>query len=338
MPSLARRGEQEDAMSLHRCCFAIVALWAASAVLAHAQSYPDKPVQIIADSSAGSTPDVALRFVAEQLTKLWGQQVVVVNKPGAGGSVAARAAADAAPDGYTLYQPVLSTFVALHPAAPNVPLHVPKDFLPIGFVAENPMFIAVAPSLKINSLKELIERAQQHPGEISYATTGIGRLTHLAGELLQHEAKIKLQLVPYTGGPSHAISDVATGRVGMIIEGYSGIAGAARSGSIKLIAVASAKRLPEFPDVPAVSETNPDFVATGWAILAAPLGTPQTIIDKVSADLHKVTQQPELDAKLAKLGSYTRPMLAADATAFVHKQQSIWDPVLADIAAKQPKQ
>jgi tripartite-type tricarboxylate transporter receptor subunit TctC len=246
-------------------------------------------------------------------------------------------AADAAPDGYTLYQPVLSTFVSLHPAAPNVPLHVPKDFLPIGFVAENPMFIAVSPTLKINSLKELIERAKQHPGEISYATTGIGRLTHLAGELLQHEAKIKLQVVPYTGGPSHAVSDVATGRVGMIIEGYSGIAGAARSGSIKLMATAAAKRLPEFPDVPAVSETIPDFVATGWAILVAPLGTPKAIVDKVSADLFKVTQQPELGAKLAKLGSYTRPMLAADATAFVHKQQSVWDPVLADIAAKQPK-
>jgi tripartite-type tricarboxylate transporter receptor subunit TctC len=304
---------------------------------AQAQGYPDKTVQIIADSSAGSTPDVALRFVAEQLTKLWGQQVIVVNKPGAGGSVAARAAADAAPDGYTLYQPVLSTFVSLHPAAPNVPLHVPKDFLPIGFVAENPMFIAVSPTLKINSLKELIERAKQHPGELSYATTGIGRLTHLAGELLQHEAKIKLQVVPYTGGPSHAVSDVATGRVGMIIEGYSGIAGAARSGSIKLMATAAAKRLPEFPDVPAVSETIPDFVATGWAILVAPLGTPKAIVDKVSADLFKVTQQPELGAKLAKLGSYTRPMLAADATAFVHKQQSVWDPVLADIAAKQPK-
>jgi tripartite-type tricarboxylate transporter receptor subunit TctC len=320
-------------------CF-IVALLAASAAIpgARADGYPDKPVQILADSAAGSTPDVALRFVAEKLTKLWGQQVVVVNRPGAGGSVAARAAADAAPDGYTLYQPVLSTFVALHPAAPNVPLHVPKDFLPIGFVAENPMFFAVAPSLKINSIPELIAAAQQRPGEISYATTGIGRLTHLAGELLQHEAKIKLQLVPYTGGPSHAIGDVATGRVGMIIEGYSGIAGAARSGTVKLIAVASPKRLADFPDVPAVSETIPDFVATGWAILVAPLGTPEAIVNKVSADLDKVTRDAELGQKLAKLGSYTHPMLAAETTAFVRKQQSVWDPVLADIARKQPKQ
>ena len=123
-------------------------------------SYPNKPVQIIADLSAGSTPDVALRFVADRLSQSWGQQILVVNRPGAGGSVAARAASEAEPDGYTLYQPVLSTFVSLRPAAPNVPLHVPKDFLPIGFVTENPMFIAVSPSLGISTLPELIALAR----------------------------------------------------------------------------------------------------------------------------------------------------------------------------------
>jgi tripartite-type tricarboxylate transporter receptor subunit TctC len=306
-----------------------------AAVPAGADDFPSKPVQIIADSAAGSTPDVALRFATDALTKKWGQQVVVVNHPGAGGSVAAGIAAKAAPDGYTLYQPVLSTFVSLHPAAANVPLHVPKDFLPIGFVAENPMFIAVTPSLGINTLPELIAAAKKKPGSISYATTGVGRLTHLAGELLQHEAKIKLLLVPYTGGPSHAVGDVGTGRVSMIIEGYSGIAGAARSGTIKLIAVASPKRLPEFPDLPTVAETLPGFSATGWAILVAPVGTPTSIINKVSKDLYDVTGQPDLQKNLGKLGSYTRPMNAADTTAFVHKQQAIWNPVLADIVKSQ---
>jgi tripartite-type tricarboxylate transporter receptor subunit TctC len=213
--------------------------------------YPEKVVQIIEDSAAGSTPDVALRFVADELSKLWRQQVLVINHPGAGGSLAARVASEAAPDGYTLYQP----------AAPNVPLKVPRDFLPIGFVAENPMFIAISPNLGVKTLPELLALAKKRPGEISYATTGVGRLTHLTGELLQHEAHIKLQLVPYVGGPAHAISDVATGRVGIIIEGYSGIAGAARSGSVNLIAVASAKRLADFPNVPTVSETIPDFLA-----------------------------------------------------------------------------
>ena len=306
--------------------------------LAKAADYPEKPVQIIADSAAGAAPDVALRFVAEALGRTWRQQAIVVNKPGAGGSVAARMAADATPDGYTLYQPVLSTFVSLNPPAANVPLHLPKDFLPIGFVEENPMFIAVTPESGIKSLPDLIERAKKEPGKITYATTGIGRLTHLAGELLQHEAKIKFLLVPYTGGPSHAVGDVATGRVDMIIEGYSGIAGPAHSGQIRLIATAAAKRLAEFPDVPAVSEFIPGFQATGWAVLVAPLGTPAAIVNKVSADLKAVTSQPELQAQLAKLGAYTNPMLADETLAFVNKQQSIWQPVLDDIVKQQKAQ
>lgn len=321
-----------------RCCVltSVLATLAAT-VQAQAGGYPGKPVQILADSSAGSTPDVTLRFIADGLTKTLGQQVVVVNRPGAGGSIAARAAAEAAPDGYTLYQPVLSTFVALHPAAPNVPLHVPKDFLPIGFVVENPMFIAVSPSLGVKSLPELIALARKKPGAISYAATGIGRLTHLTGELLQHEAHIELLLVPYTGGPAQAVGDVANGRVGMIIEGYSGVAGAVRSGSVKLIAVASAERLADFPDVPAVAETIPDFIATGWGILVAPVGTPDAIVRKVSEDLYKVVKDPELNKKLAKLGSYTRPMLADETLAFVHSQQDRWNPVLADVVRAQQK-
>jgi tripartite-type tricarboxylate transporter receptor subunit TctC len=323
--------------SYTRCCLLAAALLAMPSASAHAQAtdFPAKPVQVLADSAAGSTPDVALRFVTDALGKIWGQQVLVVNKPGAGGSVAARAAAEAAPDGYTLYQPVLSTFVSLHPAAANVPLHVPKDFLPIGFVAENPMFLAVSPSSGITSLKDLIEKAKKNPGKYSYATTGVGRLTHLTGELLQHEAGIKLLLVPYTGGPAHAVGDVVTGRVNMIIEGFSGIAGPARSGQIKLIATAAAKRLADFPDVPTVAETIPGFQATGWAVLVAPLGTPEAIVSKVSADLKKASGQKDVEQSLAKLGSYTNPMTAAEANDFVHKQQGMWQPVLDDIAKEQ---
>jgi tripartite-type tricarboxylate transporter receptor subunit TctC len=124
-------------------------------------------------------------------------------------------------------------------------------------------------------------------------------------------------------------SDVATGRVGIIIEGYSGIAGAARSGSVNYLA--------DFPNVPTVSETIPDFLATGWGVLVAPLNTPEAIIQKVSADLRQVTSQSDLQKKLAELGSYTRPMTPTETTAFVHQQQNIWNPVLADIAQKQQK-
>ena len=146
-----------------------------------------------------------LRVIADRLGQIWGQQVIAVNHPGAGGSIAARLAADAAPDGYTLYMPVLSTFVSLPGGPPNLPIRLPRDFMPIGFAAENPMFVAVTPALGIATLSDLIGRAKARPGDISCAVTGIGRLTHLTAELLQSQAGIKLLMVPYTGGPAHAI-------------------------------------------------------------------------------------------------------------------------------------
>ncbi len=312
-------------------CVAIVAAAAAQAEDAH---YPSKPVTIICDAAPGSTPDVDTRFIAEGLNKAWGQQVITVNHPGASGGIAARAAAEAQPDGYTLYMPALATFIAQPGQVPNLPLQLPRDFAPIGFTAENPMFIAVNPQLGVGTLAELIALAKKKPGEISYATTGVGRLTHLTGELLQMRAGISLLLVPYNGGPARAAGDVANGRVSFIIEGYSGIAASVKSGLLKLIAVASAKRLPDFPDLPTVAETLPGFAATGWQVMVAPPGTPDAIIQKVSVDLHKVVDDPELKQKLGRLGSYTRHMSPAEALAFVADQQQTWRPVLEKIAAK----
>jgi tripartite-type tricarboxylate transporter receptor subunit TctC len=328
-------------MKGHWHCLRIAWLWllavsAAAQVSAQAQPYPSKPVTIIADSAAGSTPDVVLRLIADRLGQIWRQQVVAVNHPGAGGSIAARIAADSAPDGYTLYMPVLSTFISLPSAAPNLPIRVPRDFTPIGFTAENPMFVAVNPALGVAKLSDLIARAKVRPNEISCAVTGIGRLTHLTAEFLQMRTDVKLLMVPYTGGPAHATSDVVSGRVSFIVEGYSGIAGAVQSGLIKALAVASEQPLTEFPDVPTVAETVPGFSATGWQILVAPLGTPETIIRKLSEDLRSVVSDPELKQKIALRGSYTRAMSPAETIAFVEAEQRKWTPVLERIGNRTP--
>ena len=301
---------------------------------AHAQEYPTKPVTIISDSAAGSTPDAVLRVIADRLGQMWSQQILAVNHPGATGSIASRIAADSAPDGYTLYMPVLSSFVALPGPAPNVPIRLPRDFTAIGFAAENPMFVVVSHSLGINKISDLIAQARACPGAISCAVTGVGRLTHLTAELLQSRADIKLLTVPYTGGPAHAISDVVSGRVGLIIEGYSGIAGAVQSGSVKAIAVASEEPLAEFPGLPTVAETFPGFSATGWQILVAPVGTPQPIITKISEDLRKVVSDLDFKKTIAARGSYTRAMSPAEAIAFVQAEQEKWKPVLELITNK----
>jgi tripartite-type tricarboxylate transporter receptor subunit TctC len=301
---------------------------------AWAQAYPDKPVTIISDAAAGASPDVATRFIADGLGRLWGQKVIVLNRPGANGSIGARAAAEAVADGYTLYAPTLSTFVALPTVAPNLPVRLPRDFLPIGFIADQPMFIAVNPSLGIATLPQLIERAKQEPGKISIALTGIGRMTHLTGELLQQRADIKLLSVPYARGPASAIGDVASGRVSMIIEGFSGIIGAVKAGEVKLIATAAPTRLPEFPDLPTAGETIPDFSAAGWLVLVAPVGTPAQIIARISVDLAKVVTDADIKKRLGATGSYPRAMTAEETRAFVARQQATWLPVLQGISGE----
>jgi tripartite-type tricarboxylate transporter receptor subunit TctC len=159
-------------------------------------------------------------------------------------------------------------------------------------------------------------------------------MTHLTGELLQQRADIKLLTVPYNGGPATAFADLGSGRVSMTIEGYAGIVGAVKSNAIKLIAVASSERLADFPDLPTVAESIPDFSAAGWQVLAAPVGTPQPILNKVSADLAKVESDTEFKKRLATVGAYPRAMTPEQTLAFVQKEQETWLPLLEKVNGK----
>lgn len=294
---------------------------------AQATDYPNGPVRIISDSSAGSTVDVVLRIIADGMSQHWGQQVLIVNHPGAAGAIAARNAAQAAPDGYTLFAPATSLFLAVAGKAPNLPLMVPRDFLAIGYTVDQPLAIGVSPQLGIKTLPELIALAKTKPGQLSYAVTGIGRLTHMMGELIQLRADIKLQVVPYSAGTAQAYTDVIAGRIPIVMEGYAGMAGPVQSGAITAIAVASPKRLPNI-DVPTVGETLPGFVASGWQAVVAPLGTPEAVINKAATALRGALENPEVRDKIAARGSYTRAMTPAETTAFIRAQQEQWKPAL----------
>jgi tripartite-type tricarboxylate transporter receptor subunit TctC len=329
----------EGDMKRRQYCFSLIGLFLLTlpvVSLAHAQvgNYPQKPVMIISDAAAGTAPDITARFVAKGLGEIWRQQVVVVNRPGGNGSIAARAASDSAADGYTLFMPSLSTFAALPTVAPNLPVKLPRDFLPIGFTAEQPMFITVDPALGITTLPQLIELAKREPGKISIAVSGIGRLTHFTTELLQARADIRLLSVPYTHSMTSALADVASSRVSVIVQNYSAIVGAVESGQVKLMAVASPERLPEFPDLPTVAETIPGFSATGWQVLVAPVGTPAPIIGKVSADLSKAIGNADFKKRLATIGSYSHAMTPEEVLVFVAKEQQTWLPVVRKIFTK----
>jgi tripartite-type tricarboxylate transporter receptor subunit TctC len=320
-----------------RTLLSLAAGAAASPVLsriesARAQDYPNKPVRIITHSAPGGSPDALLRIVADRLTQKWGQQVVVLNHPGAGGAVAARTAAAAAADGYTLYMPASSAFVTLPGLQANLPLELPSNFLPVGFVALQPFLLSVVSSLPIKTLPEFIALAKQKPGELSYAATGRGTLSHLTGEALQQLAGIKLLMVPYLGGTSQALNDVISGRVPMVIDAYPPLAGALQAGTIKALAVGSAKRLPDFPDLPTTAETFPDFSPGGWLALVAPVGTPDAIVQKLSDDVREAVLDPTTRTKLEMTGNYPNPMSPAELLSFIRAEQKTWKPVLDQIA------
>ena len=306
--------------------------WAASA-------YPDRLVRIVVDSAVGSANDFTARTLADKLGKLWGQQVVILNQPGAGGGISARVAAAAPADGYTLYLPATSVFLALPGGpgvAPNLPIELPRDFAAIGFVLQQPIFIAVSPKAGITSIAELIARARAKPDDVSYASTGRGRLTHLTMELLQDRAQVKMRLVPYAGGPAQAMGDVMSGRVDLVLDAYAGLAGSMHGGLVKMLAATSERRLPGFENLATVAETLPGFFVGAWNVMLAPVGTPDAIIRKVNADLRTALEDKDLLAKFAGNGAFTQYMTPEETIAFTQSQQTTWRPILQRIAREAP--
>ena len=308
---------------------------------AAAQSdYPNKPVRMIVDSAAGSANDATSRILADKLSQIWGQQVVTLNQPGAGGGIAARVASQSPNDGYTVYLPSTSTFLALPGGlgvAPNMPVEVPRDFTSVGFVLQQPIFIGASHKSGIADLRQLIEMAKQKPNEVTYAATGRGRLTHLTMEMLQARTGIKLQLIPYAGGPAQAMNDVMSGRVHLVLDAYAGLAAALKGDLIKGIADTSLERLPGFENLPTVAETVPDFFVGAWTVMLAPTGTPDPIVRKVSADLWTALNDPEVKARFQANGAFVKHMTPEQVTAFVQNEQKTWRPILEQVANETPK-
>ena len=268
---------------------------------AAAQGYPDRPIRLIIPFAPGGAADVLVRILANRLPEAIGQQVVIDNRVGAGGLIGTELAAKATPDGYTLLATGTPHVILpnLYKKAPFDPL---RDFAPIMQFATQPYALTVHPSLGVNSVKELITLARKQPGQINYASSGNGGAQHLFAAMFAHMAKIDLVHIPYKGS-ALGRADLLGGRVKLGCLGISSIINNHRAGQLKIIAVTSAKRSPELPDIPSIGETVPGYDATLWTGILAPRGTPSGAIDRVHRELTKLLQTKEVQAAFDRVGT-----------------------------------
>jgi tripartite-type tricarboxylate transporter receptor subunit TctC len=310
-----------------------LALIAATAP-AQSQDYPTKPVTFITPAAPGNSPDVATRIVADRLTQIWKQQIVVLNRPGAGGLIAAQAAAAAENDGYTLYMSQASTFTVLPiEQEGKLTLNLQTAFVPIGLVGEQPIAIAVNKDVPANSIAELITLANKTPDGMLFGATNRGGQSHLTGELFRERAKANISFV-HAVGASVSLNDVIAGRIPIMFEGLAGLEPGIKGGGIRLLAVATRKRLPNVPDLPTIDETVPGVVSSGWLVLMAPAGTPAPIIQKVSADLRKVIAIPDVVERFQTLGTYTRDLTPTQTEEFIRSEEQLWWPIVRRVNQK----
>jgi tripartite-type tricarboxylate transporter receptor subunit TctC len=296
------------------------------AAVAKAQDYPAKPMKIITQGAAGSGPDVIARLVAEELGRHWRQQVLIVNQPGGGGVMAARTAAAAEPDGYTLYIPTVTSFVIMPEVQRMLPFDMMRDFTQIGFVAETPMMIGVSPALGVDTLKGFIDLSRKRPTTLFYAANNRGSFPHLTGELFRKQTGADVTFVPYAGATT-GLQDLMGGRIAMIVESVGALTGPMQGGSINPLGVASVRRLPNLPDVPTVAEIVPGFEAVGWFVLSGPAKLPAAIVRKVNQDLNNIVARPDFAQKLLALGAYPRAMRPEEISTFIRKEEQVWRPV-----------
>jgi tripartite-type tricarboxylate transporter receptor subunit TctC len=268
---------------------------------AAAQTFPDKTVRMIVAFGAGGTLDTLARIVAGKLSDMWGQQVVVENRPGAGGNIGAAQASQAAPDGYTLHfgAQTLAVNVTIQPHKGFDPI---RDLEPIVFVGTAQDVLMVPPDFPAKTVSELIDYAKKRPGELNYASAGPGSSGHLATVLFSELTGVKLQHVPYNS-LSQGVMDIMSGRISVWISTLGGHLGNIKSGKVRGLAVSGESRADELPDVPTFKEIGVPFVAeTSWYGIFAPKGTPRAIVEKVNRDVNAVLAMPDVKARGATLG------------------------------------
>ena len=280
---------------------AFSALTAISVV--QAQPYPNKPIKIIVPYPPGGTSDILARAIGQKLTDALGQTIVVENKPGANGNLGADLVAKSPPDGYTLLLADIGA-LAISPSLYKLPFDPVTDFAPVTMVAYSPHILVVHPSVPVSNTKELITLAKSKPGKLNFAASSVGSAPHLAGIEFASKAGVDWAYIPYKGG-AQAITDMAGGQADVMFNGMLATYPHVKSGKLKILAVSSSKRMSAIPDVPTVAESAGlvGFQTGSWQGVVAPLNTPKDIINRLSQEITKILNTPEMTERLAAQGA-----------------------------------
>jgi tripartite-type tricarboxylate transporter receptor subunit TctC len=310
-----------------------VACCAAAAATAQ-EYYPSRTVRIIVSAPAASSPDIRARILADELSKGWGQPVVVENRPGGGGIISAQVVASAPADGYTLLAASASIFTILPVQLEKPPVDVNRDLLPVALIGSEGMLLAVAPKLGVNSLAEFTALAKQRPYELLIGTNPAGSLPHLAARLLVKLTDAPVTVVPSSGGTNDAIKEIIAGRSHAVIDSQPSLRGAIEAGELKVLATMLPQRLPTRPDIPAAVETVAGLTAIGWQAIAVRSGTPPAIVAALTDAIRAAMAKPETRSRLEQIGSPIEPLIGDDVVRFVQREEQLWWPIVKEAVPK----
>jgi len=318
--------------SLHR--WALGALFACVGTVASAQGYPNRTIRLVVPFPAGGTTDILAREVAQKLTEVFGQAVVVDNRPGAAGNIGSDLVAKSAPDGYTLLMGTVGTH-AINPSLySKMPYDHVKDFAPVVLVAGVPNVLVVNPALPVNSVSDLIKLAKDKPGQINFASSGSGTSIHLSGELFKTMASVDMTHVPYKGS-SPALTDLIGGQVQIMFDNLPSALPQIKGGRLRAIAVTSLKRAPVLPDIPTINESGlPGFEASSWFGVLAPAGTPAPIVARINTEVNKWLQSADAREKLLGQGAEAAGGSPEQFASHIRAESEKWAKVVKASGAK----
>ena len=313
--------------------FILIIVFAAMPLFAAAQPYPSKPVRIIVNFPAGGIADLYARIIGGKVQEAWGQPVVIENRTGAGGNIGADAVAKSAPDGYTLNMSAIGPHAINVSLFARMPFDPVKDFAPVAHVLDAEGLLVVHPSLPINSVSDLIAYGRANPGKLTFASAGMGTASHLAGELFKAMAKVEMTHVPYKGNVP-AITDLLAGQTSLLFATMPTVLPHARAGKLRALATVGSARAAATPELPIVGESLRGFEVSNWIALFAPAGTPPDIVTRWNAEVNRIMQSPEIQARLPNEGARFVPNTPEQFAAFVKSEIAKWAPVVKASGAR----